>query len=86
MSIWFKTGLTTTRNKKYKYSRVSTFKKCRNFNRKMPLKHWENNERNKKTGFSSILCNYWDGYKTNGVTEKRQRHQHRTTWFEEEIV
>ena len=60
MSIWFKTGLNTTRNEKYKYRRVSTFKKCRNLNRKMPLKRWENNERNIKTGFSWMLRNYWD--------------------------
>ena len=85
MSIWFKTGLNTTWNEKYKYGRVIIFRKCRNFNRKMPLKHWENNERNKELVFPVYYVTIETGYKTNGLTEKRKRHQYRTAWFEEEL-
>ena len=45
----------------------------------MPLKHRENDERNKKLVFPVYYVTIETGYKTNGLTEKRQRHQHRTT-------
>ena len=79
MSIWFKTGLNTTRNGEIQIQACKYLKKCRNFNRKMPLKHRENDERNKKLVFPVYYVTIETGYKTNGLTKKRKRHQHGTT-------